>query len=121
MEIKKPVFVYYWLCQVLYISVHRCPCLRVCVTFCAVFSFFMSDVDVFKEGSLCTLFFIGTANRDILTKELSKICKFFVLLCLRILFARDKSSLVLSLDTILKLRTVLFRNVLHKLKIFQGI
>jgi hypothetical protein len=45
------------MCYVLYISVHRCPCLRVCVTFCAVFSFFMSDVDVFKEGSLCTLLF----------------------------------------------------------------
>jgi hypothetical protein len=57
MEIYKPVFVYYWLCHVLYISVHRCPCLRVCVTFCAVFSFFMSDVDVFKEGLLCTLIF----------------------------------------------------------------
>jgi hypothetical protein len=27
-----------------------------------------------------------------LTKELSKICKFFVLICLRILFARDKSK-----------------------------
>jgi hypothetical protein len=59
--------------------------------------------------------------RDILTKELSKICKFFVLLCLRILFAWDKSSIVLCQDTILKLRTVLFRNVLHKLEIFQGI
>jgi hypothetical protein len=56
-----------------------------------------------------------------LTKELSKICKFFVLLCLRILLARDKSSLVLSQATILKLRTVLFRNVLYKLEIFQGI
>ncbi len=40
-------------------------------------------------------------NRDILTKELSKIRKFFVLLCMRILFARDKSSLVLSQDTCL--------------------
>jgi hypothetical protein len=58
-------------------------------------------------------FFIGTANWDIMTKELSKICKFFVLVCLSILFARDKSSLVLSQDTLLKLRTVLFRNVLH--------
>jgi hypothetical protein len=56
-----------------------------------------------------------------MTKELSKICKFFVLVCLSILFSRDKSSLVLSQDTLLKLRTVVFRNVLHKLKIFQGI
>ena len=65
-----------------------------------------------KKGYYVLKFVIGTANRDILTKELSKICKFFVLLCLRILFARDKSSLVLSQDTILKLRTVLlqFRN-----------
>jgi hypothetical protein len=52
---------------------------------------------------------------------LSKICKFFVLVCLRIFLTRDKSSLVLSQDTFLKLRTVLFRNVLHKWKIFQGI
>ncbi len=57
---------------------------------------------------------LSQVSLDILTKELSKICKFFVMLCLRILFARDKSSLVLSLDTILTLRTVLFRNVLHK-------
>jgi hypothetical protein len=27
----------------------------VCVTFCAVFSFLIFDVDVFKEGLLCTL------------------------------------------------------------------
>jgi hypothetical protein len=74
-----------------------------------------------KKGYYVLKFFIGTGNRDILTKELSKICKFFVLLCLRILFARIKSSLVLSPDTILKLRTVLFRNILHKLEIFQGI
>ena len=56
-EIKKPVFVYYWLSHVLYISVHRCPCLRVCVTFCAVVSFLILDVDVFKEGLFCTLIF----------------------------------------------------------------
>jgi hypothetical protein len=54
-----------------------------------------------------------------MTKELSKICKFFVVVCLSILFSRDKSSLILSQDTLLKLRTVLFRNVLHKLKIFR--
>jgi hypothetical protein len=57
MEIKKPVFVYYWLCQVLYISVHRCRCWWICVTFCAVFLFLILDVDVFKEGVLCTLIF----------------------------------------------------------------
>jgi hypothetical protein len=62
MEIKKPVFVYCWLCQVLYISVHRCRCQVVrwvCVTFCAVFSFLILDVDVFKEGISCTLIFHG--------------------------------------------------------------
>jgi hypothetical protein len=59
-----------------------------------------------KKGYYLLKFFTGTANRDILTKELSKICKFFVLLCVRILFARYKSSLVLSQDTFLKLRTV---------------
>jgi hypothetical protein len=40
-------------------------------------------------------------------KELSKICKFFVLVCLRILLSRDKSSLDL------KIGTVLSRNVLN--------
>jgi hypothetical protein len=74
-----------------------------------------------KKGYYVLEFFIGVGNRDIMTKELSLICKFFVLLCLRIFFAWDKSSLVLSQYTILKLRTVLFRNVLHKLKNFQGI
>ncbi len=41
----------------LYISVHRCHCPLVCVTFCAVVSFLILDVDVFKEGLLCTLIF----------------------------------------------------------------
>jgi hypothetical protein len=53
-----------------------------------------------KKGYYVLKFFIGTANRDIMTKELSKICKFFVLVCLSILFFRDKSSLVLSQDTL---------------------
>jgi hypothetical protein len=58
MEIKEPVFVYvYWLCLVLYISVHRCHCWQVCVTFCVVFSFLFSDVEVYKEGLLCTRIF----------------------------------------------------------------
>ncbi len=70
-----------------------------------------------KKGYYVLKFFIGRANRDIMTKELSKICKFFVLVCL----SRDKSSLVLFQDALLKLRTVLFRNVLHKLNNFQGI
>jgi hypothetical protein len=42
---------------VLYISVQRCHCPLVCLTFCAVVSFLILDVDVFKEGLLCTLIF----------------------------------------------------------------
>jgi hypothetical protein len=39
MEITDPVFVY-WLCQVLYISVHRCHCwLGLCYFLCCVFFF----------------------------------------------------------------------------------
>jgi hypothetical protein len=61
-----------------------------------------------KKGYYVLKFVIGTANRDILTKELSKICKFFVPLCMRILFAKDKSSLVLTLvlsqDTFFKIK-----------------
>jgi hypothetical protein len=37
---------------VLYISVHRCHCRLVCVTFCALVSVLILDVDVFKEGLL---------------------------------------------------------------------
>ncbi len=86
---------------------------------CFLFCFQMFEC--IKKGYYVLQFFIGVGNRDIMTKELSLICTFFVLLCLRILFARDTSSLILSQNTILKLRTVLFRTVLHKLKIFQGI
>jgi hypothetical protein len=55
MEIKKPVFFYvYWWCQVLYISIHRCHCVSAGLCFSAVVSFLILDVDVFKEGLLCT-------------------------------------------------------------------
>ncbi len=58
MESKEPVFVYiYCLCQVLYISVHRCHCWLVCLTFCVVFSFLFSDVELYKDGLLCTRIF----------------------------------------------------------------
>jgi hypothetical protein len=52
-----------------------------------------------KKGYYVLKFVIGTANRDILSKELSKICKFFVQVCMKIIYARDKSSLVLSQST----------------------
>ena len=42
-------------CTFLFIDV--IVCLLVCVTFCAVVSFLILDVDVFKEGLLCTLIF----------------------------------------------------------------
>jgi hypothetical protein len=42
-------------CTFLFIDV--IVCLLVCVTFCAVVSFLILDVDVFKEGLFCTLIF----------------------------------------------------------------
>ncbi len=44
-------------CQVMYISVHRCHCWLVCLIFCVVFSFLFSDVEVYKDGLLCTRIF----------------------------------------------------------------
>jgi hypothetical protein len=73
----------YRLCQVLYISVHRCHCWQVC-TFCVVFSFLFADVKCIKKGYYILKFFIGVGNRDIMTKELSLICLFFVLISLGI-------------------------------------
>ncbi len=85
MEIKEPVFVYvYWLCQVFYISVHRCHCWLGCLTFCAVFSFCFQMLKRIKMGYYVLEFFIGVGNRDIMTKELSLTCLFFVLFCLSI-------------------------------------
>ena len=60
MEIKKPVFVYVYCggvkcCTFLFIDVIVCR--LICVTLCAVVSFLILDVDVFKEGLLCTLIF----------------------------------------------------------------
>jgi hypothetical protein len=54
-----------------------------CYFLCCVVLLF-SDVEVYKEGLLCTRFFIGVGNRDIMTKELSQICLFFVMSCLNI-------------------------------------
>ncbi len=80
MESKEPVFVcVYCLCHVLYISVHRCHCWLVCLTFCVVFSFLFKCI---KMGYYVLEFFIGIGNRDIMTKELSLI--FFCVFCLSI-------------------------------------
>ncbi len=73
---RSSVYVY-WLCQVLYISVYRCHCWQVCVTFCVVFSLLFSDVSI-KKGYYILKFFIGVRNRDIMTEELSLICLYFV-------------------------------------------
>jgi hypothetical protein len=45
-----------------------------------------------KKGYYVLKFFIGVGNRDIMIKELSLICLFFVLFCLSILFKWDKLS-----------------------------
>jgi hypothetical protein len=37
-----------------------------------------------KKGYYILKFFIGVGNRDIMTKELSLICLFFVLICISI-------------------------------------
>ncbi len=51
---SRAVFVYvYGLCQVLYISVHRCRCWLPCVTFSVVFLFLFSVFEVFQVGLLC--------------------------------------------------------------------
>jgi hypothetical protein len=45
-----------------------------------------------KKGYYVLEFFIGVGNRDIMTKELSLICLFFVLFSLSIFFSRDNLS-----------------------------
>ncbi len=45
-----------------------------------------------KKGYYILKFFIGVGNRDIMTKELSLICLFFVLISLSIFFAWDNLS-----------------------------
>jgi hypothetical protein len=50
-----------------------------------------------KKGCYVLEFFIGVGNRDIMTKELSQICLFFVMLCLNIFFAWDSLSQVIPL------------------------
>ncbi len=67
-EITEPVLVYvYWLCQLFYISVHRCHCWQVCVTFllCLYFCFHMFKF--IKKGYYVLEFFIGVGNRDIVS------------------------------------------------------
>jgi hypothetical protein len=67
----------YWLCQVLYISVHRCHCwLGFCYFLCCVFFFCFQMLNCTKKGYFVLEFFIGEGNRDIMTKELSLLCLF---------------------------------------------
>ncbi len=47
---------------------------------------------MYKEGLLYTKFFIGVGNRDIMTKELSLICLFFVQISLSIFLTWDNLS-----------------------------
>jgi hypothetical protein len=44
-----------------------------------------------KKGYYILKFFIGVGNRDIMTKELSLICLFFVLFSVSIFFAWDNN------------------------------
>ncbi len=45
-----------------------------------------------KKGYYVLEFFIGVGNRDIMTKELSQICIFFVMFCLHFFPAWDRLS-----------------------------
>ncbi len=47
---------------------------------------------IFQNKNFVLDFFIGVVNRDIMTKELSLICQFFVLFCLSIFSTWDKLS-----------------------------
>ncbi len=57
-----------------------------CYFLCCVFFFVFCKC--IKKGYYILKFFIGVGIRDIMTKELSLICLFFVLICLSILLLR---------------------------------
>ncbi len=58
--------------------------------FCFRFCFQMFKC--IQKGYYVLEFFIGVGNRDIMTKELSQICLFFVMFCLNIFSAWDRLS-----------------------------
>jgi hypothetical protein len=62
--------------------------------FVLCFRFCFQMFKYIKKGYYVLEFFIGVGNRDIMTKELSQICLFFVMFCLNIFSARDSLSQV---------------------------
>ena len=62
--------------------------------FVLCFRFCFQMFKCIKKGYYVLEFFIGVGNRDIMTKELSLICLFFVLFSLSIFFAWDNLSQV---------------------------
>ena len=60
---------------------------RFVLLFVLSFLFCFQMFKCIKKGYYILKFFIGVENRDTMTKELSMICLFFVLICLSIFFA----------------------------------
>ena len=65
---------------------------RFVLLFSLCFHFCFQMFKCIKKGYYVLEFFIGVGNRDIMTKELSLICLFFVLFSLSIFFAWDNLS-----------------------------
>jgi hypothetical protein len=65
---------------------------RFVLLFVLCFLFCFQMFKCIKKGYYILTFFIGVGNRDIMTKKLSLICLFFVLICLSISFAGDNLS-----------------------------
>ena len=64
---------------------------RFVLLFSLCFHFCFQMFKCIKKGYYVLDFFIGVGNRDIMTKELSLICLFFVLFSLSIFFAWDNN------------------------------
>ncbi len=67
---------------------------RFVLLFVLCFLFCFQMFKCIKKGYYILKFFIGVGNRDIMTKELSLICLFFVLFSLSFFFAWDNLSRV---------------------------
>jgi hypothetical protein len=76
-------------CTFLFIDVIVC---RFVLLFSLCFHFCFQMFKCIKKGYYVLEFFIGVGNRDIMTKELSLICLFFVLFSLSTFFAWDNLS-----------------------------
>ncbi len=67
-----------------------------CYFMCCVFFFCFQMFKCIKKVYNILKFFIGVGNRDIMTKELSLICLFFVLICLSILLHGKIHSMLIQ-------------------------